>query len=223
MANNGRSRVFCIAPAGLDKRRSKMAKRLTLIALLFFIPALAKADSYVSVTLSAVNVNVLSPDTIGASFIWDTTTAQLSDFTVTSTGPDFSFAPSGYTVQGQVIKEVDFFSTKNNQRFRLEYVDDFFHAVYEGRTAPVLSSAPGTYVTFNEAEGFLTGFDIGWEFGTATVTSLGNSDHDGDDPVSAAEPASLLNLAVGLGGLGLTCLIGGRRRITGYSAATANS
>jgi len=178
-------------------------KRVFVIAVLFLVPTLVRADSYVSVVLNPVNVNSNSPDTIAASFVWDTTTARLSDFTVTSTGPDFSFAPVGYTVQGQAIEEVDFFSTKNNQRFRLEYVDDFFHAVYQFGTAPVLSSTPGTYVTFNEAEGFITGFDIGWEFGTATVTSLGNSDHDGDDPISTPEPGSLRLLGVGTSALAL--------------------
>jgi len=182
-----------------------MLKRLAFIVAILFLPALARADSFVSVVLSPIQLGGNPADTMGAAFIWDTTTAQLSDFTVTTTGPDFSFVPAGYAVQGQSIKELDFFSAKNNELFRLEYVDDYFHLYYSlvfgNNPPPILSSTPGTYFTYNEAEGFLTGFDINNQVGSATVTSLGGGDHDGDDPVSTPEPGSLLLL-----GLGITAL-----------------
>jgi hypothetical protein len=68
----------------------------------------------------------------------------------------------------------------------------------------------------------LTGFDIANQVGTATVTSLGDGDHDGDDPISAPEPGSLLNLVIGLGGLVLAGVVGGRRRVISHSTVLAN-
>ena len=205
-----------------------MAKRLALVIALLFLPVLAKADSFVSVVINPVQLS-LSTEFIGASFVWDTTTGALSDFSVTSTGPlNFSFSnvPTFELVQNQMIKELDFHSALNNETVRLEYVDDFYHLytqlVFGGNPPPILSSTPGTYFTYIEAEGLLTGFDIANQVGTATVTSLGDGDHDGDDPISAPEPGSLLNLVIGLGGLVLACVIGGRRRVTNHSTVLAN-
>jgi hypothetical protein len=38
---------------------------------------------------------------------------------------------------------------------------------------------------------------------TSTVTSLGDGDHDGDDPVSTPEPSSLISLLAGLAAMTL--------------------
>ena len=127
-----------------------MAKRLALVIALLFLPVLAKADSFVSVVINPVQLS-LSTEFIGASFVWDTTTGALSDFSVTSTGPlNFSFSnvPTFELVQNQMIKELDFHSALNNETVRLEYVDDFYHLytqlVFGGNPPPILSSTPGT-------------------------------------------------------------------------------
>jgi hypothetical protein len=63
-----------------------MAKHLALIVAMLFIPALAKADSFVSVNMLPEVFHVAGEETVGATFIWDTTTNQLSDITLTATG-----------------------------------------------------------------------------------------------------------------------------------------
>jgi PEP-CTERM motif len=189
-----------------------MAKRLALVIAVLFLPALAKADSFVSVVINPVQLS-LSGEYLGASFVWDTTTQALSDFSVTSTGPlnfAFSNTPTVEWVQNQTIMELVFHSSLNNETVRLEYFDDFYHLyasiVFGSNPPPILSSTPGTYFTYVEAEGFLTGFDIANQVGSATVTSLGDGDHDGDDPVSAPEPGSLLMLGAGIASVALaTC------------------
>ncbi len=189
-----------------------MAKRLALVIAVLFLPSLAKADSFVSVVINPVQLS-LSGEYLGASFVWDTTTQALSDFSVTSTGPlNFAFSniPTLEWVQNQTIMELVFHSSLNNETVRLEYFDDYYHLytslAFGSNPPPILSSTPGTYFTYVEAEGFWTGFDIANQVGSATVTSLGDGDHDGDDPVSAPEPGSLLMLGAGIASVALaTC------------------
>jgi hypothetical protein len=63
-----------------------MAKHLALIVAMLFIPVLAKADSFVSVVMNPQVFDVNGGETVGATFIWDTTTDTLSNITLTATG-----------------------------------------------------------------------------------------------------------------------------------------
>jgi len=70
-----------------------MTKRFILIVAMLFLPALAKADSFVDVTLEprtftglCLSVTVCGSETIGATFLWDTTTNVFSDINVTASG-----------------------------------------------------------------------------------------------------------------------------------------
>jgi hypothetical protein len=75
---------------------------------------------------------------------------------------------------------------------------------------PEVVGIPGTYLTdlyftcpqcgFNDNIGEVDPAEIG----TATVTSLGDGDHDGDDPVSTPEPGALLLLGAGIAAMALT-------------------
>src|ERR1700731_2530414 len=64
----------------------KTAVRLALIVTLLFLPALAKADSFVEVNMLPEVFHVAGDETVGATFLWDTTTNQLSNITLTATG-----------------------------------------------------------------------------------------------------------------------------------------
>lgn len=212
-----------------------MAKRLALLALLFFIPALAKADSFVSVSLNPVEfwsanaTNVppqfIGPEIVGVTFVWDTTTSVISDIAITSTGA-FHASPSNPTT----LTDFTGHGMGSGNLLVLGLVTDFGgtatyqlnYGFHGGLVGEQLGSTPGTYPT---DLGLFCGCLMGDNFaiGTATVTSLGDGDRDGDDPVSSPEPGSLLNLVVGLGVLGLTCLIGGKRHMADHSAVTASA
>jgi hypothetical protein len=73
------------AGVGLLEAERKMAmKRVFIIAFLFLIPALARADSVVNVVIQpAYFVDVQSPHTgtVSATFLWDTSTEILSNIT----------------------------------------------------------------------------------------------------------------------------------------------
>lgn len=58
-----------------------MLKRLAFIVAMLFIPALAKADSFVSVVITSDNLGVQLPgEDISVTFVWDTISGILSDF-----------------------------------------------------------------------------------------------------------------------------------------------
>jgi len=51
-----------------------MLKRLALIVAILFIPALAKADSFLSVVMEPEVFHVAGDETVGVTFTWDITT-----------------------------------------------------------------------------------------------------------------------------------------------------
>lgn len=203
-----------------------MAKRLALIVAMLFIPALAKADSFVQVVLNPASPlpdNGASGIIASASFEWDTTTNVLSDFTVHVTGPWTAFSNNASWAMNNdpqhagpsAISFVTFTDVKDGETFSLDYHDDYYDAIFLGGGHLPLTSTPGTYETFLALEGTWTG--NGWRnFGTATVTSLGDGDHDGDDPVSTPEPGSLLMLLAGLAALALAIHARANRWTVGY-------
>lgn len=68
------------------------------VIILLFAASAARADSFVQVVLEPAtfpNVDTMGDETIGASFVWQTTTQVLSDFTVTANGPIAGFSIFG--------------------------------------------------------------------------------------------------------------------------------
>src|ERR1700719_4602104 len=91
-----------------------MLRRLAFIVAMLLIPALAKADSFLSVVITSDNLGIQLPgEDISVSFVWDTTTGVLSDFDLSmpSTAPvHLSAMPSGTTLQ---LTQTQLFNSKN--------------------------------------------------------------------------------------------------------------
>jgi hypothetical protein len=148
-------------------------------------------------------------ETVGATFIWDTTNGTLSNVTLTATGTYWQGTDSatvyGGGITGTSLGIVDLRNAAGDD-LQLNYGDHDF------TIKPEITSVPGTYLTdlyfmclqcaFGDYAHNPGGIDPA-EIGTATVTSLGDGDHDGDDPVSTPEPNTLILLCAGIGALAL--------------------
>lgn len=186
-----------------------MLKRLAFIVAMLFIPALAKADSFVSVVITSDNLGVQLPgEDISVTFVWDTTSGILSDFNLSmpsNTPVHLSALPSGTTLQ---LGQNSPFNSKN-EIFNIPLagdagaswaLDENDHENDNG-----ILPVPGTYAAL-ETLFQCTNCDgpqrtaslFIFNDATATVTSLGDGDHDADDPVSTPEPSSLDSLLAGL-------------------------
>jgi hypothetical protein len=191
-----------------------MLKRLALIVAMLFIPGLAKADSFVSVVITSDNLGIQLPgEDIRVSFVWDTSTGILSDFNLSmpSTAPvHLSALPSGTTVQ---LTQTQLFNSKN-EIFNIPLagdagaswvLDENDHENDNGiLPVPGTRAALETLFQCTNCDGPQhTGSLFIFNDATATVTSLGDGDHDGDDPVSAPEPSSLISLLAGLAAMSL--------------------
>jgi PEP-CTERM motif len=174
-------------------------KHLLILLLLFATAVISRADNLVSVTTEPTVYSVFGPggccvnETIGVTFAWDVTTNVLSNFVVTQTGPFPTFTEANVSFGPSFI---NFLSFSDGQ-------GDSFAVFREAPGRNNIGSAPGTYENIDlnlfcpgrcpEGDNF--------NIGTAVVTSLGDGDHDSDDPVSTPEPGTFALLGVGLVGL----------------------
>lgn len=173
-------------------------KCVIAVAILFLIPALARADSFVQVNYAPTTFDVAgfnpswgSQETIAVSFLWDTTTDVLSDFNVTAQGslplPFMTSAPYYTIFQGQ-LAFLGLFGGQW-QTGNIDHVE----------TEPLLTADPGIQRT-DLFLGEPNGQTLDFASGTATVTA-----------VLTPEPGTLLLLAAGLG---LVVMFSQRKRLS---------
>jgi hypothetical protein len=162
---------------------------------MLFLPALAKADSFVQVDMSASAL--LFNETVAVSLVWDTTTNVLSDIDITSTGPwgMFSTTPNFLTFAPRV-------DNPNNPvgMAALAFLSPggtvFMEEIFISSLNPILP-APGVYVTqtvffcsASNSDPNCGGTDVGDSLATVTA-------------ISTPEPNTLALLGAGLVALGL--------------------
>jgi PEP-CTERM motif len=182
----------------IESERTIMAKRLALIVAMLFIPALARADSYVTVALQPRTIVGLfyaplsvGSETIGATFLWDVTTNVFSDIDVTASGV-LGTAWTGQRIDSGFFAGRIFFSDAAGDSMVWSGNTDLYPPVYQDQ---VFSSTPGVYdrglleLDCATCLALKTGYLVPE---TATVTA-----------VSTPEPGSLLLLGAGLVALAL--------------------
>ena len=207
--------------------------RVFIIALLSLIPALARADNIVAVSLNPQDYGMqvgrtgqnLGDEIVAVTFTWDTTTEVLSNIVIAASGPFqgvqipgtinlnsnnlgdalwYSFGTLGH-IPGLAIGTLHFTLTyPSSPSSYISYTLDYSLHGFPGVTQ-ALPSTPGTYYADENLDCVSVCYvgDENSTFATATVTSLGDGDHDGDDPVSTPEPNTLILLCAGIGALAL--------------------
>jgi hypothetical protein len=145
-------------------------KHIAALAILFFAASVARADSYVAVVLNPFTFTDLviphqqmGSETIGATFLWDTTTNVLSDFTVSASGPFAVGLSNSFSLIGPAGIAILNISDPAGDLF--QHNTDLHDGLYH------IGSAPGTYTTdlFFHCTG--CAFDD-FGRGTATVTAV---------------------------------------------------
>jgi hypothetical protein len=181
-----------------------MLKRLALIVAVLFIPALAKADSYVDVTLQQRTVTGLfyapqsvGSETIGATFLWDISTNDVSDIDVTASGV-LGTNWTGVLLHGNSPTQI-FFSNTAGDNVVWSSSTDLYTPFSQDQ---VFSSTPGVYTL-----GLL-------EFDCATCVAMKTGHLLPETAivtaVSAPEPNTLM--LVGIGIIALALMIHSMRR-----------
>jgi hypothetical protein len=174
-----------------------MLKRLALIIAVLFIPALAKADSYVDVTLQPRTVMGLfyapqsvGSETIGTTFRWDITTNAVSDIDVTASGV-LGTNWTGVLLHGNSPLQI-FFSNAAGDNVVWSSSTDLYPPFSQDQ---VFSSTPGVYTL-----GLL-------EFDCATCVAMKTGHLLPETAIVAAvstpEPNTLILLGVGITALTL--------------------
>lgn len=167
-----------------------MVKRSAIAVVLFLLPGLAKADTYVSVVMNPQVFQVNGGETVSATFVWDTTTDTISQAMLMATGTFWQGTNNATVVRfggGGNMAGTLFLGNLNitnlaGDVLQLNYLD------HENSVNPEVIGTPGTYLT----DLFFTCPQCGMngigsvdpsEIGTATVTPVG-------DPGSVPEPGS---------------------------------
>jgi hypothetical protein len=169
-----------------------MLKRLALIIVMLFIPALVNADSYVDVTLQQRTVTGLfyapqsvGSESIGATFLWDITTNVVSDIDVTASGV-LGTNWMGVLLHGNSPMQI-FFSNAAGDNVVWSSSTDLYTPFSQDQ---VFSSTPGVYTL-----GLL-------EFDCATCVAMKTGHLLPETAivtaVSAPEPNTLVFLGIGI-------------------------
>ncbi len=166
--------------------------------MLFAGVSTCRADSFVAVNMLPTTFDLSGMDhgfgneTIGVTFLWDTTTNVLSDFQITAVGhwgagleeaiPQYFIGSQG---QNSVISFMTFSSASTGAAWQM-------NSGNHGGAIPQLPAVPGKYFTdlFFQTDSAVSGQDF--TEGTAIVSA-----------VPAAEPATGLLVGLGLAVAGL--------------------
>jgi hypothetical protein len=191
-------------------------KRLALIVAMLFIPALARADNIVAVSLNPQDYGMqvgrtgqnLGDEIVAVTFTWDTTTEVISNIVIATTGP-FQGVPvpgainllanNAYNAHlwpysdGQIGSLYLTLTYPGSPTSYISYALDYSLHGLPGVTQ-ALPSTPGTYYADENLDcvGICFAGDENSTFATATVS-----------PVSTPEPNTLILLGAGITALAL--------------------